>query len=348
MDLRAFIDLLAHEGRLRRVSREVDWKFELGEMVRAHRSPILFEKIKDYPRARVFANGLSGMVEIGLALGLGAGLKRRDLIRELKRRKPSPLHTTAVPTGPVLENVSAGEAIDLLRFAVPHWHRQDCGRYLGTWHINVSKHPETGARNVGVYRMALLGPRQATISTSPASHLGLHVAAAERRGQPLPMAVAIGVSEAVVMAASAAYPYGLDEFDLAGGLQRESVRLLPCETVNLEVPADSEIVIEGVIKPGVRVPDGPFFDYAGKPSVNPHAFLFEATRVMSRNDPIFRGASIGMAGAEDHQLAAVLANLDLLDFHGNRTRERLQHYLIKNQWFKAFQWAGRIGGILRG
>ena len=348
MDLRAFIELLANEGRVRRVSREVDWKFELGEIVRAQGSPVLFENIKDYPGARVFANGLSGAVEVGLALGLGYGLKPDELIRELKRRKASPLRPTVVSTGPVSENAWAADDIDLFRLPVPHWHRQDRGRYLGTWHVNVSKDPETGVRNVGVYRMELLGPRVATVSTSPASHLAIHVAKAERRGQPLEMAVAIGASEAVVMAASAAYPYGLDEYDLAGGLQQESVPLIACRTVNLEIPAESEIVIEGVIKAGIRVQDGPYFDYAGKPSVNTQAFLFEATRVRARRDPIFRGASIGAPGAEDHQLLVALAHMRLLDFHGSRVRQRLQDHLIRHRCFRAFQWAGRIGGILRG
>jgi 4-hydroxy-3-polyprenylbenzoate decarboxylase len=208
--------------------------------------------------------------------------------------------------------------------------------------VNVSKDPETGIRNVGVYRMELLGPRQATVSTNSGSHFGIHVAKAEQQGRPLEMAVAIGTSEAVVMAGSAAYPYGVDEYELAGGLQQESVKLIQCQTVNLEVPADSEIVIEGVIKPGVRVQDGPYFDYVGKPSVNPRAFLFEATRVMSRRHPIFRGASIGAPGAEDQHLLAALASIDLWDFHGSRAKRWLQSYLLRNEFFKAFQLAGRM------
>jgi UbiD family decarboxylase len=190
--------------------------------------------------------------------------------------------------------------------------------------------------------MELLGARQATVSTTSGSHLGIHVTKAERQGKPLQMAVAIGTSEAVVMAGSAACPYGADEYDLAGGLQQESVKLLPCRTVDLEVPADSEIVIEGVIVPGVRVQDGPYFDYVGKTSVNPSAFLFEATRVMARRNPIFRGASIGMPGAEDQHLLAALASIGLWDFHGSRLKHRLQSWLLRNGMFREFQLAGRL------
>jgi UbiD family decarboxylase len=231
----------------------------------------------------------------------------------------------------VLENILQGSAVNLLTLPVPQWNENDCGRYLGTWHINVTKDPETGQRNVGVYRMQLLGPNQATVSTAPESHLAQHVAKAEKAGRALPMAVAIGVSEAVIMSAAAAYPYGMDEYELAGGLLQKAVELIECQTVNLEVPANSEIVIEGLIHPGVRVQDGPYFDYTGTTNTNPAAFLFEATQIMFRNNPIFRGTSIGIPGAEDHQLLAILAELSLLDFHRSSVKKHIQDMVLKQR-----------------
>ncbi len=345
--MRAFIALISHEGRLTRISREVDWKYELGEITREQRRPLLFENIKGYPGARIFTNGLSSIDLVGLALGMGAGLKRTEIVRELKKRKAAPIPPMLQVARPVSENSLTGDDVDLFRFPVPHWNRCDRSRYIGTWHVNISKDPETGVRNAGVYRMELLGPKQATVSTSAASHLGIHAAKAERRGQPLEMAVAIGASESLVMAASAAYPYGMDEFELAGGLQRESLLLVKCQTVDLEVPADSEIVLEGVIAPGARVQDGPFFDYAGKPTVNPNALLFDVKRIMFRRDPIFRGMAVGAPGAEDHQLLAVLADVGMWDFHGSRAKQKVQDFCLKRRCFRAFQWAGRIGGIIR-
>ena len=150
------------------------------------------------------------------------------------------------------------------------------------------------------------------------------------------------------MAAGAAYPCGRDEYDLAGSLQNESVQLIKCRTVDIEVPADAEIVIEGLIKPGVRVQDGPFFDYAGKLNTNRNAFLFEATRLTYRNNPILRGTAVGVPGAEDHQMFSVLAGLNLADFHGSRRRQQIQNQFLKKRLFRAFQWAGRVGPLLRG
>jgi len=347
-DLRHFIQVLEDARRLSRVRQEIDWRFDLGRMTRESRTALLFENIKGYPDQRVFTNGLRDTCSIALALGLDPATTWKTLIKEAKKRVDAPLKPMPVKTGPVLENVVPASDINLLKLPVPQWSNFDGGRYIGTWHINVSKDPETGSRNVGVYRMQLLGPKQATVSASPRSHLSQQVAKAEKGGQPLPMAVAIGVSETMVMAAAAAYPDGMDEYDLAGGLQQEAVHLISCQTVNLEVPAQSEIVIEGFIQPGVRVQDGPYFDYTGKPNTNPNAFLFEATQLMFRSNPIFRGTSIGAPGAEDHQLFAFLAELNLVDFHGSRVKQRVQTLALKQRLFRTFQLLGKMGAAVRG
>jgi UbiD family decarboxylase len=244
-------------------------------------------------------------------------------------------------------NTVVSDSIDLLKLPVPQWHPEDAGRCIGTWHINVTTDPETCIRNIGVYRMQVLGSRLATVSASPKSHLAVHIAKAEKQGKALEMAVAIGVSEALVIAAAAAYPYGSDEYELAGALQQKSVQLIPCQTVQLQVPAESEIVLEGVIRPGVRVTDGPYFDYAGKTNVNPNAFLFEVNRVMFRNEPIFRGSSVGLPGGEDHQLFAFLSALGLVNFHGRRSRQVIQNQLLRRRLFRAFQLVGRVGSLVR-
>lgn len=343
MDLRAFIDLLTKENLLRRLDREVDWKYEIGEIARNHQTPLLFENIKDYPGQRLFTNGMSSLESMGLALGLARETRRSRIVKEAKHRAAIPIEPQVVNSGPVCENVVVGNEIDLLKFPVPLWSRHETGRYIGTWHINVTRDPETGLRNVGVYRMEVKGPNRASLCTSPKSHLGQHFIKAEKSGSPLEMAVAIGVSEAVVMAAGAGCPYGVDEYGLAGSLQQEAVRLVKCSTVNLEVPADSEIVIEGIIKPGIRVQDGPYFDYAGAPDTS-SAFLFEAKRLMFRSRPIFRGTAIGFPGAEDQQIFSILAALGLFDFHGSWHKRLIQSPLIQWRFFRAFQFAGRVKG----
>lgn len=342
MGLRAFIDLLSQRGGLKCISHPVDWKFELGEITRNHRQPLLFENIRDYPGQRVFTNGLSNFSSIALALGLQPEMGRKRVIEEVRRRIETPLKPVLLASAPVMENVIEGPGINLLDFPVPQWSRHDAGRYIGTWHANVTRDPETGSRNAGVYRMQLLGPNQATVSTTPRSHLGRHFAKAESKGQPLEMAVVIGAPEPVVMAAGSGYPAGSDEYDLAGSLCGSNVPLVRCRTVDLEVPAESEIVIEGTIRPGTRVHDGPYFDYAGAPTENPDAYLFDVKCLMFRNHPIFRGAAVGHPAAEDQQLFALLAEFGLFDFHNSRPRHQIESRLIRGRLFRAFQLIGRL------
>ncbi len=347
VDLRQFIQLLDNAGHLLRVAEPVDWRFELGARSRETNRPLLFENVIDYPGGRVFTNGLCDSRAIALALGRHAGMPQAALLKEAKSYLAAPPPPVLMENGPALENAVEGSHLDLFSLPVPQWSPCETARYIGTWHLNVSRDPETRARNVGVYRMQLLSSKRATVSASPQSDFASHVRKAEAQGQPLPMAVAIGVPEVMVMAAGAACPAGMDEYELAGAFQGHAVELVRCPALDLEVPATSEIVIEGFIEPGARVLDGPYFDYCGRPNSNLQAFMFEATRMTYRSQPIFRGAAIGRPGAEDHQLFAFLAQLDLIDFHGSRKRQKMQNFLWKHRNFRALQFVGRFGSALR-
>lgn len=345
--LRDFIAALDERGKLTRVTGEVDWKYQIGEIARETNSPLLFENIKNYPDRRLFANGLADYPSIALAVGIpDEDIRFRDLVETIRRSFNSPLDPVSVENSPALENCVT-QGIDLTVLPVPWWSEKDAGRFIGTWHLNISRDPETGIRNIGVYRMQITGPNQTTVSVSPRSHLALQIRKAENRDEPLPMAVAIGVDERIVMSAASAPAYGVDEYSLAGGLAGKPIELIPCVTQKLEVPADSEIIIEGFIKPGVRVQDGPFLDYAGIPNTNPHAHLFEATALLYRNNFIFRGTAVGTPGAEDHMLYSVLSSLGLADFHGSRIRRSVQNFLLRRRAYKLLQLTGRIGKLGR-
>ena len=325
LDLRGFIQILAGARYLTQVRERVDWKHGIGRWTRSRQKPLLFENVKDYPGQRVFTNGLNDPVCVAMALGFHAGLPHARVIAQARKRLRDSIAPRMVQTGPVMENVVPSMMIDLLQFPVPQWNEKDAGRFIGTWHLNVSKDPDTGLRGAGMYRMKVMGPKQATIAAPRRSDLARHVARAEEKRAELPVAVAIGAPEATVIAAGAACPAGMDAFDLAGAWQQKPVELIECG--HLEVPAYSEIVIEGFIHPGVRVEDGPWFDYHGKPHSNPKAFLFEATRVMHRDDPIFRGSVSGRPGGENYQVQEFLSQLRLLESQRSRLKQ-LVHSLF--------------------
>lgn len=346
-DLRHFITLLEQKRHLERISKEVDWKYEIGKITRNSQTPLLFENIKDYPGHKIFTNGLRNYSLVALAIGLEPENPYRDIIRTCKQRFASPVEPIMVEKGSIEYNFASSNEIDLSKLPVPWWSEIDGGRYIGTWHINVTKDPESGLRNVGVYRMQILSSNQTTVSVSPKSHFAFHMNKAEKRDQQLEMAVAIGVNETIMISAATAFPLGTDEYHFAGGLEQKPIELIKCKTVNLEVPANSEFVIEGIIKPGVRVQDGPYLDYAGIPSINRNAYLFEATGLIFRNNPVFRGTSVGIPGGEDHVLFSVLSQLNLVDFHGSIIRQKIQNFLLKKRYFKAFQLSGRVGKLIR-
>ena len=174
--------------------KQIDWRFDLGRMTRESGTALLFENIKVI---QVNACSPTDCVipHDRVWLLVWSSEPPEDSHRRSQEEDCHAGQTETGRNGPVLDNIVPASDVNLLKLPVPQWSNHDGGRYLGTWHINVTKDPETGSRNIGVYRMQLLGPKQATVSASPRSHLSQQVAKAEKDGQPLPMAVAIGVSE---------------------------------------------------------------------------------------------------------------------------------------------------------
>lgn len=347
-DIRYFISTLEQEGEILRVKDEINWKYGIGDRTRetqvsgVNGKALLFENIKDYPGHKIFTNGLGSYSRIAMALGLNRQTSLEEIARVFAQRISNLVEPVLVEDATFRENIHTSTEVDLEKLPVPWWNQQDGGRYIGTWHLNITKDPDTGIRNVGIYRMQLIGPRTTAVSVSPRSHLAMHIERAERKGISLEMAVAIAVDETLIMAGAAAPPFGTDEFYLAGGLRKEPVELVPCRTIRLDVPASSEIVLEGTIDPNRRVSEGPFLDYAGIPKKDPHAYLYEVSSLMFRNNPIFRGTAVGLPGAEDHLLLSLLSRAGCLDFHGNRIRQKIQNKLIARGLFKTFQFTGRL------
>ncbi|MBW1839817.1 MAG: UbiD family decarboxylase [Deltaproteobacteria bacterium] len=164
-DLREWISALEKEGEIKRVEKEVDWDLEVGAITRrvydlGAPAP-LFEKIKGYPKGyRILSApiGLSARnkyARLALALDMPADSTIRDLTEEYIRRKKNPIPPVEVKEGPCQENVYLGEEVDLYKFPAPMVHEGDGGRYLSTWHTVISKDPDSGWVNYGMYRQMI-------------------------------------------------------------------------------------------------------------------------------------------------------------------------------------------------
>ena len=337
--MHSLVEKLDNSGLLYRVGERVNWKYEIGEIARSSGRPVLFEHINEYPDFSVLCNVLSTPLSFKAALGIDderAVTASKYICKQMNRR----IAPTFIQAS--WDSDQRGRAVDLYRLPVPWWHPSDAGRYIGTWHVNITGHPETGSRNAGVYRMQILDRNHTTLSVSPRSHLNGHMREAEKRGLPLSMGVGIGVPEPLVIAAAANLREDDDEIEFAGALMDSPVALAMGQTVDCVIPGSAEIILEGRVLPGKRVPDGPFMDYAGIPDRNPSAFVYEVSRIAHSREAIFRGTSVGLPGAEDHVLFSALAKLGLTDFHGSRVRHFVQTFCLRQKLFGVLQMSGRF------
>jgi 2,5-furandicarboxylate decarboxylase 1 len=182
--------------------------------------------------------------------------------------------------------VLVGEEADLLELPQIVHCGEDAGPYFSSG-VVLARDPETGTYNAGIYRTQIVGPRKVRIYPSAATHLRHLYNQAEARGEPLEVAWVLGHHPALLLAAQYRGPMDVDEIHVAGGLLGEPLRMVPAETVALDVPADAEIVVEGRILPHLREPEGPFAEFTwtlGPPEMNPVA---EITAITRRRDAIY-------------------------------------------------------------
>ncbi|MFH0812966.1 MAG: UbiD family decarboxylase [Pseudomonadota bacterium] len=301
-DLRKWISQLENENLLKRVSAEVDWNLEIGSITRKVTSQegpaLLFEDIKDHKDTwgkRFFTNGVGSEERIALALNLDRKAGYREIVRTIKDRLFKLIKPIFTDNGPVKENIIRENKIDLYQFPVPKFHLKDGGRYINTTASIVTKDPDTGEYNLGIYRGMVVEKNKIGLLLVATQHWGFHYAKYKARGEPMPVACVYGWDPCLFFVSSMPiqHPYvPFGEYEHCGGLRESPVELIKCETSDLMVPASAEIVIEGVISPDPKdyVMEGPFGEYPGyyggarspKPAIEVKCITF-------RNDPILRG-----------------------------------------------------------
>lgn len=302
-DLRAFMAELEQEGKLHRVTAEVDWNVEIGaitrELFRRKKGPAtLFENVKD-SKIPLLTGTMFGADKYAMMIDVEPR-EPQAIIRRLVDGIGETIAPVMVESGPCQENVLLGDDIDLGIFPAPQWHPKDGGRFIGTLGCVVTRDPETGIRNVGIYRGQNLARNKLGINCE--QHGGVHMRKNRDRGMPTEFASCIGVPPSVMLGAIAKVPFGMDEYDVAGGLAGESIPLVKCKTVDLEVPADAEIVIEGYIPADSSEweMEGPFGEFHGhfneaEARKRPTGII---TAITYRNSPILQGCSPGVGPNE--------------------------------------------------
>lgn len=289
-DLRSFLDSLRKQdpGSVVTIEEPVSADFEIAAVVKgfeARNNPvILFRNVEGSPFP-VAVNLVGSRERIAAAIN-APGLEQ--FYDTWNRRMQAPHKPRMVGSGPVKEVVWRGEEVDLTRFPIHQYFSQDAGRYI-TNALMVVKDPETGVRNLSFSRAQLVDRNTLRNSMHSRGHQWMIYTKAEGRNRNLEVAVVIGAHPVLQLAAATRFlPLGYDEYDLAGALQEGPLDLVRCETIDLEVPAGAEIVLEGEILANVRQDEGPFGEYTGYASGRSTRNVLKVKAVTHRKDAYYQ------------------------------------------------------------
>jgi len=299
-DLRAFLEKAEEYGQLK-VIEGAHWDLEIGLLTEWQAglpdSPVLlFDRIVGHtPGFRVVSNLFTNNFRTALALGLPVQASIPEQIRVWRAREKNLklIPPRFVAKGPVMENVEMGGEVDLFKFPSPKWHIRDGGRYIGTGDMVIVKDPETGWVNLGTQRVQVHDRNTVTIVMSPGRHNEILRRRYWEKGENCPVAISCGQAPLLWAASNFALPWGVSEYDYAGGLLGEPVEVVKGVTTGLPIPATAEIVLEGdILPPGVDDrQEGPFGEWAGYYSDKEEKTLpaVKIKSVMYRNNPIIQG-----------------------------------------------------------
>ena len=326
-DLREFISFLEEKGELCRVKTPVDCELEITEIadrcVKAGGPALLFENVDGY-RQPVLINLFASEQRMAWALGverLDDLTQRIEGLLELMQGPPPGLvnrlrtlgqlvhmgsfQPKTVRNAPCQQVVLSEAEVDLFQFPILKCWPLDGGRYI-TLPLVITKDPETGVQNYGIYRLQVYDARTTGMHWQTHKVGASHYRANQGRGDArMEVAVALGGDPATIWTGSAPLPPGLDEMALAGFIREEGVELVRAKTVDLLVPAQAEIVLEGSVILGEERPEGPFGDHTGYYSLEDDYPVFHVTTITRRRDPIYPAAVVGRPPMEDYWMGKV-------------------------------------------
>lgn len=324
-NLSEYIEKLENIGELRRVSTEVNPELEVAEVMRrmmySKNSPaILFENVKGY-NIPILGNAFGSIKRLEIALEIKDFSEIGNRIVELTRMKiPSGVLNKIrmlpklseiseygpkiVENGPVQE-IFETENASFNRFPILRSFVKDAGRFI-TFGMTVTRHPDTGIRNLGVYRLQIINDKQAIMHWQIHKRGALHFDISKESKNPIPVAIVIGSDPGTIFSSIAPVPEGMDKFLFAGISRRKGVKLVKCRTIDLEVPANAEIVFEGTVEPSNLELEGPFGDHTGYYTPPDYFPVFTLKGVMCKKKPIYLTTVVGKPILEDAYFGKVI------------------------------------------
>ena len=322
-DIHQFVDELEKAGELKRITTQVDSDLEIAEILRrtmyANGPALLFENVKDYDMP-VLGNAFGSLkrLEIGLETSDFTEIGQRivdmtkmevpsGVLNKIKKlpelAKMGDIFPKLEKDGPVTEIVDDSPSFDKIPI-LKTWPK-DAGRFI-TFGFVVTKHPETGVRNLGVYRMQILDSKHALMHWQKHKRGAHHHDITKEKGEKIEAAIVIGGDPATIFSAVAPVPEGLDKFVFAGIARKKGIKTVKCKTIDLEVPANAEIVLEGYVDPFDVRDEGPFGDHTGYYTPKEPYPTFTLTGMMQRKKPIYLTTIVGKPILEDAYIGKVI------------------------------------------
>lgn len=322
-DIHDFITELENNGELKRVKVEVDSNLEVAEIMRrqmySNGPAILFENVKGY-NIPILANAFGSMRRLEIGLGMTdfteigqriVDMTKMDIpsgfLNKIKKLPELSKMTEAFPkiegSGPVAEITSSNASFNELPI-LKSWP-EDAGRFL-TLGMVATNHPETGVRNLGLYRIQILDDTHALMHWQKHKRGAHHSDITKNKGEKIPAAIIIGGEPATIFSSIAPVPEGLDKFLFAGITRKKGIKMIKCKTIDLEVPANAEIVLEGFVDPADLRDEGPFGDHTGYYTPVESYPTFTLTGIMRRKNPIFVTTVVGKPILEDAYIGKVI------------------------------------------
>ena len=311
--IRGYLANLEQQGELVRFQKKVDplenltaigWKTydRLGKAS-------LFDNLTGFPGWQVCNQIITDRRKWGIGLGVEEG----EVIETFNQRVKEPIEPVMVnkTEAPVKELIYQGDEVNLGKLPAAWTSELDPGPFIASG-MAIIKDPDTGIRNMSIHRQQIMGKNRTGYLICPRQALRIYQKYQERN-QPMPVAMVIGAHPAIYFSSSYTAPYGVDELTIAGALMGEPVRLVKCETIDIEVPAEAEIILEGQIPPDALTPEGPFGEGSGGYAMEGFTQYLDVNAVTRRKQPIFYAMQCGAPMTDTQALVSTAIDMLLWD-----------------------------------
>ncbi|HER27722.1 MAG TPA: UbiD family decarboxylase, partial [Rhodospirillales bacterium] len=312
-DIRSYISALEEAGELKRITAEVDSKYELCHISKVNEEQkgpaLLYENVKGFD-IPVFTSAFTTPRRLAIALEQDQDLSMSELSKTWMKLTTQELIPPEFVDNPaVMENIIEGDDVDMTKIPSPWFYPEDGGRFFVTAGFFVTEDPDTGWTNLGTYRSQVLGKNILGSQIIKGKHGDFHMKQYAERGELMPAAAVVGTDPVLFLASSTLVSAQTDEYNIAGALRQRPVPVFKSDLTGLTLPANAEFIAEGYIDPNELMEEGPFGEYTGYYSGNkgkdyPKPVL-RVKRLLHRNKPIMWSTTVGKPINDIHMIQSL-------------------------------------------